>query len=419
MAVMKSILIVVESIDVEDSSGAKACVALIRNLKQCGYALKVFHYTRRDITLSGIECIAIPEKKWTIWYLLSKAQLILKRWFKVNLNTFFESKLGFSFAFFNDVKSIKYGLCKENSFNPDWVLTLSKAASFRPHMAVLKLPRLHKKWLAYVHDPYPMHCYPEPFNWFQPGYKQKEAFFREVSKKALYVIFPSQLLNKWMGQYFPEFLDNGIVIPHQASSEMVSEELPHPNWFQDESFTILHAGSLMKQRSPKGLVEGYQLFLNRNPAAKDNSQLLLLGQKSYFKDYLDKKNKEINSLYLSRGYVDFNTVLSLQNSVSVNVILEAKSDISPFLPGKFPHCIMANKPIIHLGPEKSETYHLLGIDYEYHANIDEVDKIATLIESLYLAWLKNNKTLQLNRPDLENYVSVSNLERTFSKIAKN
>ncbi len=411
------ILIVVESLDVNDSSATKGRVALIMNLKQCGYVLKVFHYTRRKITLSGIECVAIPEKKWTVWYWLSKAQLIIKRWFKINLNNHFEEKLGFSFAFFNDVKSIKDSLSKENSFNPDWILTLSKAASFRPHMAVLKLPKLHEKWLAYVHDPYPMHCYPEPFNWFQPGYRQKEVFFKEVSKKASYTIFPSLLLNKWMGQYFPKFLDKGIVIPHQAS-EMVSEEVLHPDWFRGENFTILHAGSLMKPRNPKGLVEGYQLFLKRNPNAEDNSQLLLLGQKSYFQAYLNEKENEVNSLYLSVGYVDFNTVLALQNSVSVNVILEAKSNISPFLPGKFPHCVMANKPIIHLGPEKSEAYRLLGKQYKYHAEIDDIENIATIIESLYQTWLKNNNTLQLNRQDLEDYVSVSNLKQTFSKIIK-
>ncbi|MDO5970562.1 UDP-glycosyltransferase [Flavivirga aquimarina] len=412
------ILIVAESLDVNDSSATKGRVALIKNLKQCGYELKVFHYTRKHIILPGIECVAILEKKWTAWYWLSKVQLVIKRWFKINLNTFFEDKLGFSFAFFNDVKSIKDCLSKENRFAPDWVLTLSKAASFRSHMAVLKLPNLHEKWLAYVHDPYPMHCYPEPFNWFQPGHKQKEAFFREVSKKASYAIFPSQLLNEWMEQYFSGFLDKSIVIPHQASSKMVSKEVLHPDWFQGDSFTILHAGSLMKPRNPKGLVEGYQLFLSKNPEARDHSQLLLLGQKSYFKAYLDEKNEEISSLYLSGGYIDFNTVLALQNSVSVNVILEAKADISPFLPGKFPHCVMANKPIIHLGPEKSETYRLLGNDYQYHAHIDDIKKITVMIESLYQIWLKNNKTLQLDRQDLEAYISVSNLEQTFSKITK-
>ena len=411
------ILVVVESLDVNDSSATKGRVALIKNLKACGYELKVYHYTRRDIALQGIDCVSIPEKKRTIWYWLSKIQLVIKRWFKINFNNFFEAKLGFSFAFFNDVKSIKDALGREQGFNPDWVLTLSKAASFRPHMAVLKLPQLHEKWLAYIHDPYPMHCYPEPFNWFQPGYKQKEAFFKELSKKAAHAIFPSRLLNEWMGQYFSGFLKTGVVIPHQASSEMI-KDIKTPLWFRKESFSILHAGSLMKPRNPKGLIEGYQLFLNKNPQAKDDSQLILLGQKSYFKDYLDIKEKELDSLYLSEGYVDFDTVLSLQNNVSVNVILEAKSDNSPFLPGKFPHCIMANKPIIHLGPEKSETYRLLGAQYPYHAEIDETSKIATIIESLYLTWLENGKRLQLDRKDLEDYVSVSHLKQAFSKITK-
>ena len=155
-----SILIVCDSINIDDSSGSKANVEMIMNLKKSGFRLKVYHYTRKEADLPGIECISVQERKFNLNYVLSKMNLMLWRAFRINTNPFFAKRFGFSFEFFNDVKSIFRALQKEITFNPDWVLTLSKAASFRPHAALLKLPSWHDKWLAYVHDPYPMHFYP-------------------------------------------------------------------------------------------------------------------------------------------------------------------------------------------------------------------------------------------------------------------
>ncbi|MBN4070582.1 UDP-glycosyltransferase [Olleya sp. AH-315-F22] len=415
MSKKNKILIISESIDVNDSSATKGRVALIQNLKRSGYKLKVYHYTRKNITIDGIDCIAIPEKKATLFYVLSKVILVIRRITKINVSLFFEKRLGFSFSFFNDVSSIKKGLEKETNFNPDWVLTLSKASSFRVHKALLKFPKWHSKWLAYVHDPYPMHFYPRPYNWVEPGYYQKQEFFREVSKKSAHAVFPSQLLIKWMGSYYPDFLERGIVIPHQISNgAKINQNVPA--YFKKDYFTILHAGSLMKPRNPSGLVEGFQLFLNTNPEAKANSQLLLLGKKEYFDDYLNTKQDEIPQLYLSSGYVTFDDVQCMQNITSVNVILEAKSEISPFLPGKFPHCVKANKPILYLGPKQSECLRLLGESYSYTAEIDEVNRIAKHIEQMYINWKNQSEQQFLNRPDLEEYLSYNNLKETIENL---
>ena len=412
---MKKILIVIESINVEDSSATKGRLALIQNLKQSGFDLKVYHYTRKNITLKDIDCVSIPEQKKSFLFLFSKLQVILWRVFKININPFFEKRLGFSFSHFNDVYSIKKALQKEINFNPDWVLTLSKAASFRAHKAVLNIPKWHNKWLAYVHDPYPMHFYPRPYNWVAPGYYQQQEFFRAVSTQSAHAIFPSQLLKEWMGSYYPDFLERGIVIPHQISN-IKNDTAILPPYFKKNHFTILHAGSLMKPRNPKGLIEGFKLFLNNNPEAKTETQLLLLGKKAYFETYLKIKQKEIPQLYLSSGYVSYSEVQSMQQHTSVNVILEAKSEISPFLPGKFPHCVSANKPILYLGPKLSETLRLLGKDYKFVAEIDEATHIANHIETMYNNWKTKSELQYLNRLDLNTYMSFRVLKETIESI---
>lgn len=409
---MKNILVISESIDVEDSSASKGRVALISNLVKIGYQVKVLHYTRKDIQLKGVDCVAIPEIKFSLNYFLSRAQRVFQRITKINISKLLERLLGHSFTFFNDSKSIVKAL-KAQYTNEELIITLSKGASFRPHHAMLSVPNLHNKWMAYVHDPYPFHYYPRPYNWVEAGYQFKEDFFRKVSERAKYSAFPSLMLQEWMGSYFPNFLETGSVIPHQNLEINTTDEALLPSYTDNHKFNLLHAGNLMKPRPPHGLIEGYKLFLNKYPQAIENSKLLLLGNTGYHKDYI--LNQISENIFWSQGNVPFKEVDCVQKNVTVNVILESKSEISPFLPGKFPHCVMANKPILLLGPHYSETKRLLGNNYPYVAEVDDVNMISVHIEELYLEWLQN-KDLQLNREDLVKYVGIENLKNCMSKL---
>ncbi len=411
------ILVVVDSINIEDSSGSKANVALIKNLQLAGFALRVCHYAQKNIQLDGIDCYAVKERKWNLMYLLSRVERVFTRLTKINLNPYLESWFGFSFTFFNDTKSIVQAVKSQLDFNPDLVLTLSKGGSFRAHYSLLSIPELHDKWIAYVHDPYPFHYYPRPYNWVQPGFRQKERFFQQVSEKAKYSAFPSLLLQEWMASYFPNFQNTGIVIPHQnANYELQNNDFP--TYFDVSKFNLLHAGNLMKQRSPKGLLEGFNLFLEQNSNARKDARLLLLGSASYHSELLAKYegNPEI---YIYNGNVPFDEVYSLQKNVSVNIILESKSEISPFLPAKFPHCVEANRSVLLLSPHYSETKRLLGSDYPYRTEVDEVRKIASLIEDLYELWKQNPKNLVLEREDLKKYLSPDYLKSAINKLQAN
>jgi hypothetical protein len=413
---MKKILIVVDSINVNDSSGSKANVALINNLVKGGFDVLVYHYTRINIQLKNVECFSIPEKKVTLLYFLSRSQRVFTKLFKVNLAPFFESLFGFSFTFFNDTNSIRASI-EQCHFNPNLVITLSKGASFRPHYALLKIPKLHDKWLAYVHDPYPMHYYPRPYNFIEVSYKQKQQFFLEVSQRAKYSAFPSNLLREWMGSYFQNFNKTAVITPHQnATYELKNDALP--SYFDSTKFNILHAGNLMVQRSPKGLMDGFNLFLQNNPEARTEARLLLLGNSTDHSQMMVEYKKKYSEIYISDGNVPFDDVFLMQKSVSVNVILEAKSEISPFLPGKFPHCVAANRAILSLAPYYSETRQLLGDDYPYWAEQNNPVKIALIIEKLYHLWKKNPANLLLNRKDLEDYLSADYLRKVINDLQK-
>ena len=409
------ILIVAESIDIEDSSGSKANVALINNLKKGGFDLLVYHYTKKEIHLKGVPCKSIQEDRRSFLFFLSRLERYLRILFKIKLYKPIERTLGFSFTLLNDRNSIFTALRREKTFNPDLVVTLSKGGSFRPHHALLKLPLWHSKWLAYIHDPYPMHLYPPPYTWTEPGHGHKYSFVKTVFEKARFLAFPSKLLMEWMLAYFPGSNNKGLVIPHQISDIKLSQS-SIPEYIQTDKFTVVHAGNLLWGRDPKGLLKGFKLFLKENPTAKERTQLLFLGGKNHYSLLLDQFGKENHQFYNSNRKVTYLEVQKMQASCSVNVILEAKSYVSPFLPGKFPHCVMADKPILLLGPEKSESRRLLGEDYPLWAEIDDVKKIAAILKGLYEIWEQDPNKLKLKRKDLENYLSPEHLQKTIAAI---
>lgn len=411
----KKILVVVDSINENAGSGAKANLAFIQNLQGAGYTVTVYHYTQLEIQVPAVACINIPEKKGTLLFILSRIQRLLARWTGININPWIEERLGFSFTYLNDVKSILNVLSKIKSESFDLLITLSQAASFRPHHALLELSQWHSKWMAYVHDPYPFECYPPPYNWTEKGAVQKKRFFQRVSEKARYSGFPSLLLQEWIGQFFPKFLQTGKVIPHQLVPTLMTNNQPSP-LLESGKFVLLHAGSLLKQRDPKGLLDGYNLFLQHHPEAAETSQLMLVGAGGYHDAMLKEYATRIPSVKVISQNVPFNQVLSLQSRVSVNIILEAIAPISPFLPGKFPHCVMADKPILSLAPNRSETHRLLGEEYPYWSEQDDVERIAHTLGTLYEQWKRNPEALHLNRPDLITYLGHQQLQKILDTL---
>lgn len=407
------ILVISESINVEDSSASKGRVALINNLQLAGYTLKVLHYSHQEIQLQGIDCELIRENKFSAYFLLSRMIRLFQRTFKRNINATLETWFGFSFTHTNDTRSIAKAIKQAQNFAPDLILTLSKGGSFRPHRAMLRLPELQSKWMAYIHDPYPFHFYPRPFNFVELSYKHKEAFMRQITEKAQYLSFPSLLLKEWMESYFSAVADKSCVIPHQIKVD--NEPQVTPAFFSENQFSLLHAGNLLQQRNPDYLIKGFLQFLNKHPEAAKETKLYFVG--SY------KKQEHILNQYQNHpnivvsDYIEYKLVQSLEKKAAVNIILEAISEISPFLPGKFPNCVASNKPILVLGPYYSEVRRLLGKDYPYWSEANDIAAIEANITNLYQQWKQHPEQSQLNRPDLTHYCDEQSLKKVLDDLS--
>lgn len=405
----KRMLIAVESIDVNDSSGTKGRVALIQNMVKLGYDVTVLHYTQKELSIQGTNCIALKENRRSWYFVMSRVQRYMYRWFKWNISEYQERRHGFSFTWKNDTNVFAKAISSYDSSDFDMLWTFGKGTSFRPHAGALKVPQWHAKWYAYVHDPYPQHLYPRPYNFVEAGYKQKRYFFREMTEKAKYIVFPSLLLKEWMQSYFVAIEMKALIVPHQIADVAAPKETSDTEI--QNKFSILHAGNLLDLRDPEPLVEAYKAFLLQVPEACADSQLTLIGKPSTFDTYLKVQQTAVSNLNLSDGYVAFEKVHRMQQQANINIILEAKSEISPFLPGKFAHCVAANAPIFLIGPYYSECKRLLGESYPYRFEFSEIERLTTSFVDIYTAWKQGN-TQTLDRPDLEEYLTEPYLRKT-------
>lgn len=406
------ILVISESINVEDSSASKGRVALIYNLQKIGYTLKVLHYSHKEIQLKDIDCHLIKENKFSFLYFLSRFVRVFQRKTNLDINKKLERIFGFSFTHTNDTKAIAKAIKANEDFKPNLIFTLSKGGSFRPHRAMLKLPELHSIWLAYIHDPYPFHVYPRPYNFVEESYKAKEKLMFSIIEKAKFIAFPSFLLKEWMQSYFPIVENKSCIIPHQI--KVVEEKAPIPNFFTPNEFSLLHAGNLLKQRNPKFLIQAFLQFLEKNPVAKNEAKLYFVGNYAAHKALFDKYSEDSNIIV--NDYIEYNIIQMLEKETAVNIILEAISEISPFLPGKFPNCIKADKPILLIGPYYSEVKRLLGNDYQYWSEANDIANIENKITELYAIWKKNPNDLKLNRMDLNDYCNEKELKKVIENL---
>jgi len=153
------------------------------------------------------------------------------------------------------------------------------------------------------------------------------------------------------------------------------------------------------------LMKAFTKFLKNTPTAKDNAMLIFIG--GSFEGHKETMENLANENIINHDtYLAFNTVFQLQKLASVNVVIEADTWLSPFLPGKIPHLVQANKPILHVGPTTSETMRLLGENHDLHTpnNEKSIGLLAEKIETVYHRWLEN-QNLKLNRADLVKYLS--------------
>jgi len=354
-----------------------------------------------------------------IYKLLAKVQEKITKITGWKLYLFIERSFGFSFNFYYDVFCLKQAVKLENHENYDSIIALSQGASFRPHYTVLRhFPQWHRKWIANMHDPFPFHHYPRPYNFVRHNYKAQEDLMKGIASRAAVATFPSGELAKWMSSYYQ--FQHVLVIPHQIDQNPINESFgiiddEYLTFIRPNIFNVVHIGTLLSERYIIALLDTFQQFASVyedvslsfvGPIADNHLPALDFAR--------SQTNGRIN--YLNKR-IPFDQAKLLHKEVSVNLIIEANSEISPFLPGKFPHCIQANRPILSLSPYYSEMKNLMGKDYKYLKQADDYEGIKIALQELYNHW-KLNTTEEITKDyyKFNQYLSLSYLKEELSKL---
>lgn len=273
-----------------------------------------------------------------------------------------------------------------------FALAFGAGMDFTPHMALASLAR-GIRWVAYYHDPWPGHLYPEPYRWKRsiPGWHQ-ERWHRRILRRAPALAFPSERLRDWVlcGDLAP-LRAKAFILPHLASGPelpMLENSAGLPEAFKPSDFNVVHAGTLLRHRSPWALLSGFSRFASRDAERAERAKLWLVG-------WVDRHlapDPRWGEMTAGRGIHVINDRVSYEDSMrllfhaTAGVIVEAVAAESPFYPGKLADLLYLRKPILAVTPARSTVRDMLGDGYPLLCGPDCAEEVERKLELLWEAW---------------------------------
>jgi glycosyltransferase involved in cell wall biosynthesis len=386
----KKILVLAESLKINETSSGIVSSTLIAKLIYLGYEITVIYPKKFDYPITWLNGCELIE---------FEVGSISRKWYD-GIPKFRALPVYFNFGYsrefkllINEWKKEIQKVIKNKKF--DVILVLGSGSEFSPHFAISELA-IFTPFYVNIHDPFPFHNYPYPYQ------KKKtllslliEFRFKKVLKKSKGVIFPSQKLREHMSSIFPEIKGKSHIIPH-VSHNLIN--LPDGESDSDVNLNaafinLLHAGSLLGPRNPTYLLNAiYNLELTE-PNLIKNVRFVFIGKLAKEHKNLVLKSKCVEII---DKRVSYKKSLSLIEQANGVFVIEAISDFSPFMPGKLADIFLKQKPIIPFCPINSEVLSILG-ETSYHALLNDEEMITEVLKK-FLNDLKEgnieNKSLQ-------------------------
>jgi hypothetical protein len=157
----------------------------------------------------------------------------------------------------------------------------------------------------------------------------------------------------------------------------------------DSKFSLAHIGSFLSERNPIILWESLAELIHEIPDFKSHLELKLIGAVS--QEILDTISQFNLDLYLNNlGYVSHSEAVVHQRNSQVLLLIEINSDeTKSIIPGKLFEYMVSNRPIIAIGPQKSDFAEIIketntGVFFEY----TEKEKLKNTIVSYFNQFLE-------------------------------
>ena len=225
-------------------------------------------------------------------------------------------------------------------FKPDVVITFGQPMS--THIAGLKIKKKYPgiKWFAHFSDPWVDNIFNQYNFWvaFINNYYQNKVF--KICDNALFTSQETiELITK---KYSSSIRKKSIYLPHIFDNSLT----PKKELSEFGCFTVRYLGNFYGERKPKCLFEA----IKRLPALETkNLRIELIGGSDRdISDYIKVYNLE--HLVFLKKPITYLESLSLMQNTDLLLIIDASTEMSPFLPSKLIDYIGANKPIFGITP---------------------------------------------------------------------
>ena len=233
--------------------------------------------------------------------------------------------------------------------------------------------RLNIKWISDFRDPWVNLNYLNRFH-LLPSVKRRHKKLRDkVLINSNSVIVTSEKLKK----LYKEIAPNIFKITNGYDYEYSTVNI-------DSKFSISHIGSLYPERNPKYLWDIIDEICINNEEFRSNLQINFIGNTSEkIIKYLS--NKTFKSCVKFYDYVDYKRAIEFMCSSQILLMIEVNDNDSSYaIPGKLFDYLNSKRPIIAIGPDKSEVNQIL---YDTNAgkffNYNESINLKLHIENLY------------------------------------
>ncbi|QAA80378.1 glycosyl transferase family 1 [Aequorivita sp. H23M31] len=231
------------------------------------------------------------------------------------------------------------------SKNPvDALITTGPPHSLHLIGAALK-KNLGIKWIADFRDPWTTIHYHKSLRLNKSSEKKHKELEADVLNSADIVVVTSPTTKK----EFEAITKSPISVITNGF-----DTFKKPQVSLDKKFSISHIGSLLSERNPDILWKILNEICEEYPSFKEDLQLKFAGAVSEeVKNSLLRYNLLESSEFL--GYVSHTEAIKLQHLSQVLLLVEINSpETRAIIPGKLFEYLVANRPILSLGPEGSD-----------------------------------------------------------------
>lgn len=249
------------------------------------------------------------------------------------------------------------------------------------------------KWIADFRDPWTSIGYHKKLKLRTPATQKHEHMEKKVLTTADHIIVTSENTKK---EFATKSGQPITVITNGYDYQQL------PKTVKDQNFSLAHIGSLLSERNPKVLWKIIGQLIKEDERFKDAFVLRLIGVVSddvlnEIRQFIPENNIDIV------GYVNHKQALVHQRQSQLLLLIEIDSeDTKAIIPGKLFEYMVAETPIIAVGPEDSDVEQIIkytntGCYFGYDAERELKAHLRSCFEDY------RNSTLSIHPIGLQQY----------------